>query len=62
MLAGRPDAAENYLAFLKAGSSSYPLDTLRIAGVDLAEPEPVEQTFAVLAQLIDRLEQALAQR
>ncbi len=54
--------AENYLAFLRAGSSGYPLDTLRIAGVDLAKPEPVEQTFAVLAQLIDRLEQALAQR
>jgi oligoendopeptidase F len=62
VLAGRPHAAENYLAFLKAGSSGYPLDTLRIAGVDLEQPEPVEQTFAVLAQLIDRLEQALAQR
>jgi oligoendopeptidase F len=62
VLAGRPAAVENYLAFLKSGGSSYPLDALRNAGVDLATPEPVEQTFAVLAQLVDRLEQALAQR
>jgi oligoendopeptidase F len=62
VLASQPGAAENYLAFLRAGSSSYPLDALRLAGVDLATPEPVEQTFAVLSQLVDRLEQALAQR
>src|SRR5262249_53089421 len=60
--AGQRGAAENYLAFRGAGSSSSPPDTRRLAGVDLATPEPVEQTFAVLSQLVDRLEQALAQR
>jgi oligoendopeptidase F len=55
-------AAEKYLAFLKAGGSLYPLDALKLAGVDLATPEPVEQTFGVLAGLVERLEQALAQR
>jgi oligoendopeptidase F len=34
----------------------YPLDALRMAGVDLASPQPVEETFAVLSGLIDRLE------
>jgi oligoendopeptidase F len=62
VLAGRPGAAESYLAFLKAGSSLYPLDALRLAGVDLSTPTPVEQTFGVLARLVDRLEQALARR
>jgi oligoendopeptidase F len=60
--AGAPGAAESYLAFLKAGDSLYPLDALKLAGVDLATPGPIEQTFGVLAQLVDRLEQALARR
>ena len=40
-----------------AGDSLYPLDALRRAGVDLRSPEPVEQTFAVLASLVDRIEE-----
>jgi oligoendopeptidase F len=62
VVAGKPGAVERYLAFLKAGGSLYPLDALQQAGVDLATPAPVEHTFGVLAQLVDRLEQALAQR
>jgi len=34
VLTGGPAAAENYLAFLKAGSSLYPIDALKVAGVD----------------------------
>ena len=50
-------AAEAYLSFLKAGSSLYPLDALKLAGVDLTTPEPVQQTFDILAQMVDRLGQ-----
>jgi oligoendopeptidase F len=60
VLDGGPAAAERYLDFLRAGGSGYPLDVLRAAGVDLATPEPVEETFAVLASFVDRLEAALA--
>lgn len=49
-------AVERYLDFLRAGDSAYPLDALRSAGVDLAAAEPVEETFAVLSSLVDRLE------
>jgi oligoendopeptidase F len=56
ILAGEPGAAEAYVQFLKAGGSLYPLDALRRAGVDLTTPKPVEDTFAVLAGLVDRLE------
>jgi len=56
VLAGVPGAAERYLDFLKAGSSRYPLDILRHAGVDLAFPEPVQRAFAVLEGYIARLE------
>jgi oligoendopeptidase F len=56
VLEGRPGAADHYLAFLKAGNSLYPLDALKLAGVDMATPQPVEQTFEVLAELVGRLE------
>jgi oligoendopeptidase F len=53
-------AVDNYLAFLKAGGSLYPLDALKVAGVDMTSSEPVETTFAVLAQMVDRLEQLVS--
>lgn len=53
---GEADAGERYLAFLRAGGSKFPLDALRDAGVDLATPGPVEETFGVLSDLVDRLE------
>lgn len=58
--AGEPGAVDRYLGFLSAGSSTYPLDVLRAAGVDLTSPEPVERAFDVLAQLVDRLETLVA--
>jgi oligoendopeptidase F len=51
-----PDVAEDYKRFLKAGNSLYPLDALKLAGVDMASPEPVEQAFDVLEGYVDRLE------
>jgi oligoendopeptidase F len=41
ILAGQPGAAASYLNFLKAGASVYPLDALKLAGIDLTTPEPV---------------------
>ena len=56
ILRKEPNAVEDYLKFLKACSSMYPLDSLKMAGVDLSIPKPVEETFAVLAEYVDRLE------
>lgn len=56
VLSGEPDAAEDYLRFLKAGASVYPLEALRIAGVDLAQKEPIDAAFQELSDLVDRLE------
>ncbi len=56
ILAGEPGAAEAYRRFLNSGSSRYPLETLKDTGVDLASPKPVEEAFAVLAGLVDKLE------
>ena len=49
-------AAQRYLEALSAGGSLYPIDTLQHAGIDMRTPEAVEATFAVLAQMVDRLE------
>lgn len=46
-----------YLGFLKAGCSKYPLDILRSAGVDMEQPEPVEAAMARMQALVDELEE-----
>ena len=57
ILSGTPNAAEDYLRALSVGSSLYPLDTLKLAGVDMSTPKPVEETFEILSQMVDRLEE-----
>jgi oligoendopeptidase F len=59
ILRGEAHAAEDYLGFLKAGGSAYPLEVLKRAGVDLASPKPVEETFVVMEGYIDRLEKLI---
>jgi oligoendopeptidase F len=58
--AGDSNAVESYLAFLKSAGSMYPLDGLRMAGVDMTSPEPVEAAFATLARMVSRLEELTA--
>jgi oligoendopeptidase F len=62
ILNGEPGSADNYLAFLKAGGSLYPLDALTLAGVDMTSPEPVETTFNILASYVDKLESLIQMR
>jgi oligoendopeptidase F len=60
ILSGTPHAAQDYLRFLSAGSSIYPLEALKLAGVDMSTPQPVEETFEILSQMVDRLEELTA--
>jgi oligoendopeptidase F len=62
VLEGGEGAADRYITFLKSGGSRFPMETLRLAGVDMTSPEPVEQTFGVLADMVDRLEELVGQR
>ena len=59
ILSGAEGAVDDYLSFLKAGSSLYPIDALKVAGVDLTKPDAVEETFQILAGMVDRLEELL---
>lgn len=52
------DAAP-YLAFLAAGGSDYPLETLKNAGVDLSTPQPVMIALGEFEQRINELEKLL---
>jgi oligoendopeptidase F len=52
----QPNAVEDYLNFLKGGSSVYGIDLFKQAGVDMTTSKPVEDTFAVLEGYVDRLE------
>jgi oligoendopeptidase F len=60
VLSGSAQARDHYLAFLKAGDSLFPVDALKLAGVDLTSPEPIARTFKVLSGYVDRLEQLLS--
>lgn len=62
VLDGDEGAAERYLNMLRSGSSLYPIDALKLAGVDMRTPEAVETTFGVLASYVDRLEELVAAR
>jgi len=52
---GEPGALDRYLGFLRAGSSKWPLDLLRDAGVDLEKPEPVATALTRFGELVDEL-------
>ncbi|HIV81034.1 MAG TPA: oligoendopeptidase F [Candidatus Avanaerovorax faecigallinarum] len=52
-------AVEDYIKFLKTGSSMYPVDELKIAGVDMTSPEPVRDAMKTFEALINELESLL---
>ncbi|SHH89410.1 oligoendopeptidase F [Desulfosporosinus lacus] len=55
---GQP-AVTRYLEFLSGGSSDYPIELLRKAGVDMETPAPVGNALQVFAELVDQLEKLL---
>jgi len=50
------NGAENYIKFLKKGSSEYSIDLLKIAGVDMSTPKPIENAMEVFKDLLDKIE------
>jgi oligoendopeptidase F len=56
---GGAQELEDYLNFLRGGSSKDPLDLLRAAGVDMQRPEPVDTALAYFSRLVDELDELL---
>ncbi len=50
-----------YLSFLKGGSSQYPLEMLKKAGIDMTSPAPVKAAIQTFDHLLTELEQLLNQ-
>ncbi|MCI7146101.1 MAG: oligoendopeptidase F [Clostridiales bacterium] len=49
-------AADDYLKFLTTGESDYPIELLKIAGVDMSTKKPVEDAMKVFTELLDEFE------
>lgn len=56
---GQP-AVSRYLDFLKAGSSDYPIEVLKKAGVDMTGPKPVEDACKAFEKALGEMEQLLS--
>lgn len=50
---------EAYLNFLKAGSSRYPIDILKLAGIDMTTPGPVISAINKMDELVKEMESLL---
>lgn len=50
---------EDYFRFLKSGGSRYPIESLRIAGVDMEKAEPVQAACDEFAKIVDQLDKLL---
>ena len=60
ILEGGQEAVDGYLRFLSGGSSTDPVSLLKIAGVDMSTPQPVEDALALFGRLIGEMEALLA--
>ena len=47
--------ASGYLKFLTTGGSDYPLEELKIAGIDLTKPDTVRSALRVFDETVDEL-------
>lgn len=50
---GRENALEDYLNFLKTGGSMYPVDELKVAGVDIKDPKVIESAIHMFNDTIE---------
>lgn len=55
---GAPAVAD-YKRFLSGGSSTDPISLLKIAGVDMSTPAPVNDALALFGELVDEMEKLL---
>ncbi|MBC7341644.1 MAG: oligoendopeptidase F [Clostridia bacterium] len=50
-------ARERYLKFLSLGSSNTPIELLKVAGVDMTRPEPVQEALDFFGQILQEMEE-----
>lgn len=52
-------AVNDYKKFLKSGCSDYPIELLKIAGVDMSSKEPVEMAMKMFENLVNQFEKLI---
>lgn len=52
-------AVDRYIDFLKSGSSDYPINVLKKAGVDMTTKEPVNNALKLFSKLVDEMEKLI---
>jgi oligoendopeptidase F len=58
-LDGGGQEAKDYVAFLRSGESDYPIELLKMAGVDMSRPKPVRDALATFRWLLAELEELI---
>ena len=58
-LQGDKNVIQKYLKFLSAGGSDYPIELLKVAGVDMTTSQPFELTMQKMNRVMDEIEQIL---
>lgn len=59
VLQGGAAEREQYLDILRSGCSRYPVETVRLGGVDLASPGPMRDVITLFGELVDQVESLL---
>lgn len=59
VLEGVENARENYIKFLKDGDNHFPIEQLKIAGVDMSNPETVNKSLETFRELVDKLDKLI---
>ncbi|HAQ2907442.1 TPA: oligoendopeptidase F [Enterococcus faecium] len=54
-----PEALENYLAYLNAGNSDYPVEVMKKAGVDMTQAAYIEDAMSMFEQRLNELEELI---
>ena len=53
---GKP-AVDDYKKFLSAGCSDDPISVLKLAGVDMSSPKPVNEALSLFGELVKDMEE-----
>ena len=59
ILKGEPGALEGYKEFLKGGCAKKPVELLKLAGVDMGSPAPVEEALKLFEELLEEFADCL---
>ncbi len=62
ILSGDTNFRDNYLEFLGSGGNDYPVEQLRKIGVDMTDPEVINNTLQIFENLVDQAETLFEKR